>query len=48
MIITRSLDEAAEHFKEAVIAVGNFDGMHLGHRAIIEKAIERADILKCP
>ena len=48
MTILRSLDEAAVHFKRSVIAVGNFDGMHLGHQAIIEKAINRAGILKCP
>ena len=28
--------------KGAVVALGNFDGVHLGHRAVISKAIEMA------
>lgn len=29
-----------EAYQNAVIAVGNFDGFHLGHHAVVEKAVE--------
>lgn len=48
MTVIQSLEEAAAQFKQSVVAVGNFDGMHLGHRAIIEKARERGKALNCP
>jgi riboflavin kinase / FMN adenylyltransferase len=32
----------------AVIAIGNFDGVHRGHRAVIEAALERAEGLGRP
>jgi riboflavin kinase / FMN adenylyltransferase len=32
----------------AVVAIGNFDGVHRGHRAVIATAIERARILAKP
>jgi riboflavin kinase / FMN adenylyltransferase len=34
--------------KEAIAAIGNFDGVHRGHRAVIDAAIARAAALKCP
>ena len=34
--------------KRAVIAIGNFDGVHRGHRAVIGKAIARARALSVP
>jgi riboflavin kinase/FMN adenylyltransferase len=34
--------------KGAVAAIGNFDGVHRGHRAVIDAAIARAAALKCP
>jgi riboflavin kinase/FMN adenylyltransferase len=34
--------------KGAVAAIGNFDGVHRGHRAVIDMAIARATALKCP
>lgn len=38
MKIFRDLSEIPEKYKNAVITLGNFDGLHLGHRAIISKA----------
>src|SRR5262245_59474733 len=35
-------------FKGAVAAIGNFDGVHRGHRAVIDAAIARADALGGP
>ncbi len=41
MEIIRDLDRLAQHRYPAV-AIGNFDGVHLGHRAILKAAIDRA------
>ena len=32
-----------KNLKSPVLALGNFDGVHLGHQAILKKAMERAD-----
>lgn len=32
----------------ASVAIGNFDGVHLGHQAVIDVAREHADRLRCP
>src|SRR5437588_1849044 len=34
--------------KGAVVAIGNFDGVHLGHRAVIAAALARAQALGRP
>jgi riboflavin kinase/FMN adenylyltransferase len=31
-----------EHLKGAVVAIGNFDGVHRGHQAVLERALEAA------
>jgi riboflavin kinase/FMN adenylyltransferase len=43
-------DNAAEisALRGAVLAIGNFDGVHRGHRAVIASAIARAKALKRP
>ncbi len=43
MRLYHSLDEIFGHEKGCVVAVGNFDGVHLGHGAILERAVTRAD-----
>ncbi len=48
MTVLRSVEEAAIRYHRAVIAVGNFDGVHLGHGAIIKRAIDRSDALRAP
>ncbi|WP_029150751.1 bifunctional riboflavin kinase/FAD synthetase [Microbacterium indicum] len=39
MIVFRSADEVPEGFGPSVVAIGKFDGVHAGHRAIIERAL---------
>jgi riboflavin kinase / FMN adenylyltransferase len=41
MRIFRSID-ISEKFKNPVLTIGNYDGLHLGHRRIIERVRERA------
>src|SRR5947209_4123921 len=38
----------APALKGAVVAIGNFDGVHRGHRAVIAAALQRAQALGCP
>lgn len=40
MIRLTSLDPVPETLRGAVLALGNFDGVHLGHQAVIGKAVE--------
>ncbi len=39
------LNEIREPFKSAVITIGNFDGVHLGHQALFHEVIEKADAI---
>jgi len=42
MKIIRNLDEISEPFKRAVVTIGNFDGVHLGHQALFHEVVEKA------
>ncbi len=43
MKIIDNLDKIHEPFKNAVITIGNFDGVHIGHQALFHEVIETAE-----
>ena len=43
MKIIQDIETIKEPFKSAVITIGNFDGVHLGHQALFHEVIEMAD-----
>src|SRR5947209_16884559 len=48
LIVVRDDAPAAARFNGAVAAIGNFDGVHRGHRAVIDAAVGRAAALGAP
>ena len=42
MIIFRSLDEVPANFGPSIVTIGNFDGVHCGHRTVIAEVVSRA------
>jgi len=46
--IIRHLDELSPEDRGGAVAIGNFDGVHLGHRRIIERLLMRAEELEGP
>ena len=45
MEIFNHLDAIVKPFKNAVISIGNFDGVHIGHQALFHEVIEKADAI---
>jgi riboflavin kinase/FMN adenylyltransferase len=45
MKIIDHLDKIIEPFKNAVITIGNFDGVHIGHQALFHEVIEKAETI---
>jgi riboflavin kinase/FMN adenylyltransferase len=45
MKVFNHLDQIIEPFKHAVITIGNFDGVHIGHQALFHEAIEKAEAI---
>jgi riboflavin kinase/FMN adenylyltransferase len=45
MKIIERLEDIKEPFHKAVITIGNFDGVHIGHQALFHEVIERADAI---
>lgn len=43
MNIIRNLKEISQPYNRAVVTIGNFDGVHLGHQALIHEVVDRAD-----
>jgi len=41
MLITRGIDSESTAGRGCAVAIGNFDGLHLGHQAILAKLAER-------
>lgn len=48
MRILRHFADVPPALKGAVVAIGNFDGVHLGHRALIQEAAAQARVLDAP
>ncbi len=48
MRIWRSLDDVPPDLGRCVVVIGNFDGVHLGHRHVISRARELADAAGLP
>ncbi len=42
MVLITDLSKIAEKFTKTVITLGNFDGLHLGHRELIRMVVNRA------
>jgi riboflavin kinase/FMN adenylyltransferase len=45
MIRISRLEDITEPFEKAVITIGNFDGVHIGHQALFHEVIEKADAI---
>jgi riboflavin kinase/FMN adenylyltransferase len=45
MQLIENLEDINSAFKNAVITIGNFDGVHIGHQALFHEVIERADAI---
>jgi len=48
MRIFRHIADIPAAFKGAVVAIGNFDGVHLGHQALIGQALMHSDARNAP
>ncbi|HEX6248132.1 MAG TPA: bifunctional riboflavin kinase/FAD synthetase [Nocardioidaceae bacterium] len=48
MRVWRSCDEVPADLGRTVVTIGNFDGVHLGHRHVVQRARELADELGLP
>jgi riboflavin kinase/FMN adenylyltransferase len=45
MKIFYQIEEIIQPFKAAVITIGNFDGVHIGHQALFHEVVEKADAI---
>ncbi len=45
MELVEDIEKIREPYKNAVITIGNFDGVHIGHQALFHEVIEKADAL---
>lgn len=45
MKLFENLEDINRPFQKAVITIGNFDGVHIGHQALFHEVIEKADML---
>jgi riboflavin kinase/FMN adenylyltransferase len=47
-VVVRDQGPGVERLRRAVVAIGNFDGVHLGHREVIARTRERAAVSHRP
>ncbi|MDM8523281.1 bifunctional riboflavin kinase/FAD synthetase [Desulfococcaceae bacterium HSG8] len=45
MELIEGIEKIIEPYPKAVITIGNFDGVHIGHQALFHEVIEKADAL---
>jgi riboflavin kinase/FMN adenylyltransferase len=45
MKLIKHIDKIEKPYKNAVITIGNFDGVHLGHQALFHEVIEKAEAI---
>jgi riboflavin kinase/FMN adenylyltransferase len=45
MKVFEGLENIKEPFKNAVLTIGNFDGVHIGHQALFHSVIEKAEAI---
>ena len=45
MKVFNRLDQIIEPIKRAVITIGNFDGVHIGHQALFHEVVEKAEAI---
>jgi len=43
--LVENIDKIEKPYKNAVITIGNFDGIHIGHQALFHAVIEKADTI---
>jgi len=46
MQLIESIEKIKEPYNRAVITIGNFDGVHIGHQALFHEVIEKADAIR--
>jgi riboflavin kinase/FMN adenylyltransferase len=46
MVPVERIENIEKPYKNAVITIGNFDGVHIGHQVLFHKVMEKAGILK--
>ena len=45
MLIFEGLEKLTEPLHNAVVTIGNFDGVHIGHQALLHQVIEKAETI---
>ena len=45
MILVENLNDIEQPYENAVVTIGNFDGVHIGHQLLFHEVMERADAL---